>query len=54
MLLSSDFAIRFSGALLLVLAWSGLPLMADEPDPQEVFATRIMPIFKSPNPSSCI
>jgi hypothetical protein len=26
---------------------------ADEPTPQQVFEKRIMPIFKSPNPSSC-
>jgi hypothetical protein len=28
-------------------------LHADEPTPQQVFEKRIMPIFKSPNPSSC-
>ena len=26
----------------------------DQPSPQSVFEQRIMPIFKSPNPSSCV
>jgi hypothetical protein len=31
-----------------------LAMPADEPTPQQVFERRIMPIFKSPNPSSCV
>ena len=48
------YAVRHCWALGLVLACFELPLAADEPDPQEVFAARIMPIFNSPNPSSCV
>jgi len=34
---------------------SGLPdVLAADPTPQQVFDQRIMPIFKSPNPSSCV
>src|SRR5437762_12598742 len=42
-----------SAHLLIVLVVTGAPLRAAEPTPQEVFEKRIMPIFKSPNPSSC-
>src|SRR5215470_8990099 len=31
-----------------------LAIPADEPTPQQVFERRIMPIFKSLNPSSCV
>src|SRR5688572_30943347 len=30
------------------------PLSAGEPTPKELFEKRLMPIFKSPNPSSCV
>src|SRR3954468_9008302 len=29
-------------------------LRAADPSPAQVFETRILPIFKSPNPSSCV
>src|SRR6187397_3139200 len=29
-------------------------LQAADPSPAQVFETRILPIFKSPNPSSCV
>src|SRR6476661_10491041 len=37
-------------ASLLVLP----ALRAADPSPAQVFETRILPIFKSPNPSSCV
>src|SRR5437762_5394011 len=42
-----------SAHLLIVLVVTGAPLRAAEPTPQEVFEKRILPIFKSSNPSSC-
>ena len=39
---------------LVVLALAGAPLAAAEPTPREVFEKRLLPIFKSPNPSSCV
>jgi hypothetical protein len=36
-----------------IMATVAGPLRAAEPSPQEVFEKRIMPIFKSSNPSSC-
>ena len=39
-------------AVLLLVA-AAAALRADDPTPQQVFEKRIMPIFKSPNPSSC-
>jgi hypothetical protein len=38
---------------LCVLCGESFAARADEPTPQQVFEKRIMPIFKSPNPSSC-
>src|SRR3974377_1291455 len=39
---------------VLILGFSGPLLLADgQPTPQQVFEKRILPIFKSPNPSSC-
>ena len=40
-------------ALTLFAAWP-VPGRAAEPTPAEVFERRIAPIFKSPNPSSCV
>jgi hypothetical protein len=40
-------------ALALALAFAPI-LVAAEPSPAQVFETRILPIFKSPNPSSCV
>ena len=42
--------------MLLVLLWVVMPRpeIAAEPGPLEVFEQRIMPIFKSPKPSSCV
>jgi hypothetical protein len=40
-----------TAALVLLLA--AFPVRAAEPTPQEVFEKRILPIFKSSNPSSC-
>src|SRR5262245_66603436 len=37
-----------------LLASLGGPLAADEATPKELFEKRLMPIFKSPNPSSCV
>lgn len=42
--------LRYAPFLLLLVA----PLSAAEPTPTEVFEKRIAPIFKSPNPSSCV
>jgi len=42
--------LRFIPLLLLVAG----PLSAADPTPAEVFEKRIAPIFKSPNPSSCV
>ncbi len=42
--------LRFATLLLLLVG----PLTAAEPTPAEVFEKRIAPIFKSPNPSSCV
>lgn len=39
---------------LLAASCLPAPLAAAEPTPQEVFEKRLMPIFKSPNPSSCV
>ena len=39
-------------ALGCIAAWA--PLRAAEPTPAEVFEKRILPIFKSANPSSCV
>src|SRR3954469_17100897 len=41
--------------LTLLAALVLLPaLRAADPSPAQVFETRILPIFKSPNPSSCV
>src|SRR5688500_14356924 len=45
-------ATRFLWVFLLA-ALAG-PLPAAEPTPREVFEKRLLPIFKSPNPSSCV
>src|SRR5438093_5402505 len=42
--------IRFALAALALLAPAGVRAA----DPDKVFETRIVPIFKSPNPSSCV
>jgi hypothetical protein len=39
---------------LLLLALTSSSLTAAEPTPQELFEKRLLPIFKSPNPSSCV
>jgi hypothetical protein len=39
---------------ILWLALSGQVAAAEEPTPRQVFEKRIMPIFKSANPSSCV
>jgi hypothetical protein len=38
---------------MIALVVAGAPLRAAEPTPQEVFEKRILPIFKSSDPSSC-
>jgi predicted CxxxxCH...CXXCH cytochrome family protein len=43
-----------NGLTLLGLALSCLPIPGAEPTPQQVFEQRIIPIFQSPNPSSCV
>jgi hypothetical protein len=40
--------------LTLLLPLIAVPALAAEPSPVQVFETRILPIFKSPNPSSCV
>jgi len=40
--------------LLCGLLVTALPASAAEPTPAEIFEQRIVPIFKSPNPSSCV
>src|ERR1700730_15140291 len=41
--------------MLPLLALVGVPLArAADPTPGEVFEKRLLPIFKSPNPSSCV
>src|SRR6478672_1832195 len=41
--------------LTLLAALVAVPaLRAADPSPAQVFETRILPIFKSPNPSSCV
>ena len=40
--------------ILAGLAMATAPTRAAEPTPPEVFERRIAPIFKSPNPSSCV
>jgi hypothetical protein len=46
---------RWERAWLVGLALaSAAPATAAEPTPQEVFERRLMPIFKSPRPSSCV
>jgi len=44
----------FGGLVCLTLLTGDPHLRAAEPTPREVFEKRILPIFKSPNPSSCI
>jgi hypothetical protein len=39
--------------VLIAIVLAGAPTRAAEPTPQEVFEKRILPIFKSPDPSSC-
>src|ERR1700680_3078587 len=41
-------------AFALTLCLLSAASAANEPTPQQVFEKRIMPIFKSPNPSSCM
>lgn len=43
-------------AMLAPVAWMcpSLPAVAADPSPAEVFAKRIVPIFNSPEPSSCV
>jgi hypothetical protein len=40
-------------AAVVVVLLPGVVRADDEPTPQQVFEKRILPIFKSPNPSSC-
>jgi hypothetical protein len=41
--------------LAIAIALAFVPILAAaEPTPAQVFETRILPIFKSPNPSSCV
>ena len=42
-----------SGVVLLFSLGAGVSNADDEPKAADIFAKRIMPIFKSPNPSSC-
>jgi hypothetical protein len=37
-----------------IFAIWGAPVMAIDPDSLELFNQRILPIFRSPNPSSCV
>ncbi len=39
---------------VVVCVAASVPVRAAEPTPAEVFEKRIVPIFKSPNPSSCV
>lgn len=39
---------------MLFILLSGTHIQSAEPTPAEVFEKRILPIFKSPNPSSCV
>src|SRR5207237_1243437 len=41
-------------AVLLVVTFTAHAPAADQPSPQQVFERRILPIFKSPEPSSCL
>lgn len=45
---------RLAVVVLLVVGWYAYPRPADEPTPQQVFEKRLLPIFKSPDPSSCV
>ena len=47
--MKNKFVLLLSLCVLCVLCGK---IRADEPTPQQVFEKRIMPIFKSPNPSS--
>jgi hypothetical protein len=40
-------------SLLLITVMAGVSVADGDPKPSEIFEKRIMPIFKSPNPSSC-
>lgn len=40
--------------LLVPLAWHSPAVLAADPTPTEVFERRLLPTFKSPNPSSCV
>lgn len=39
---------------VIVGSLTGTPVVAADPTPDEVFERRILPIFRSPNPSSCV
>ena len=41
------------GRVLFALVLVAAPALAQEPTPAQVFEARLLPIFKSPNPSSC-
>ena len=46
---------RIAPTLLLAVLLSGSAFRAaEDASPKEVFEKRILPIFKSPNPSSCV
>lgn len=45
---------RVALPLFALILLTYLPARAAEPTPAEVFEKRIVPIFKSPNPSSCV
>ena len=40
--------------LVILIVFSPAHVRAADPTPEQVFERRIMPIFKSPNPSSCV
>lgn len=39
---------------LILVVGAALPALSEEATPEAVFATRLKPIFDSPNPSSCV